>query len=63
VGRDRAGIRLRQLLEQEGIDTSALVEHEQAATTTKDRIIGGDQILFRLDEQSRTVPAEALQAV
>ena len=63
TGQDQAGQRLARLLADAGIDTGSLVAHEQAQTTTKDRIIGGDQILFRIDEQSRSVPQAALAAV
>ncbi|WP_372698177.1 D-glycero-beta-D-manno-heptose 1-phosphate adenylyltransferase [Arthrobacter sp. JSM 101049] len=60
VGQDAAGDRLTGLLEEAGVATTALLHHAEAATTTKDRIIGGDQILFRLDDQAPTAPAAAL---
>jgi len=60
VGQDAAGKRLTGLLEEAGVATTGLVHHAEAATTTKDRIIGGDQILFRLDDQAPAAPAAAL---
>ncbi len=63
VGRDRAGSVLTGLLEAAGVSVDGLIGHAGASTTTKDRIIGGDQILFRLDDQSRTVSPEALDEV
>lgn len=60
AGQDAAGERLAALLEAEGVGTKDLIRHPQATTTTKDRIIGGDQILFRLDDQRSAVPAAVL---
>ncbi|MFT4471305.1 D-glycero-beta-D-manno-heptose 1-phosphate adenylyltransferase [Arthrobacter sulfonylureivorans] len=59
VGADDAGRRLRSLLQEAGVDTSGLVEHEDVLTTTKYRIIGGDQIMLRLDETMDRVPEAA----
>lgn len=63
VGEDRAAGILAGLLEEAEVGVDALTAHPQALTTTKDRIIGGDQILFRLDDQTSSVPDAALQAV
>ncbi|MET1153533.1 D-glycero-beta-D-manno-heptose 1-phosphate adenylyltransferase [Arthrobacter sp.] len=59
IGPDDAGRRLRALLQGAGVDTSGLVEREDVLTTTKYRIIGGDQIMLRLDETVDRVPEEA----
>ena len=61
IGPDDAGRRLRALLQDAGVDTSGLVEHEDVLTTTKYRIIGGDQIMLRLDETMDRVPEAAQQ--
>lgn len=61
VGADPSGERLAGLLEAAGVGTHDLVRHRQAATTTKNRIIGGDQILFRLDEAASSAPAAAVE--
>lgn len=50
VGDDLAGRRLRRLLEEGGVDCSALVASAEVVTTTKNRVVAGDQILARLDE-------------
>lgn len=59
IGADDAGRRLRALLQDAGVDISGLVEHEDVLTTTKYRIIGGDQIMLRLDERTERMPATA----
>ena len=61
AGADPSGKRLAGLLEDAGVDTANLVRHPQAATTTKSRIIGGEQILFRLDEVASSAPVAALE--
>lgn len=63
VGQDAPGERLAGLLEEAGVATTDLVRHADAETTTKDRIIGGDQILFRLDDQAPAAPDAALEAL
>ncbi|WP_336714215.1 D-glycero-beta-D-manno-heptose 1-phosphate adenylyltransferase [Arthrobacter sp. USHLN218] len=61
VGPDEAGTRLRGLLSAAGVDTAGLIEHPEVLTTTKYRVIGGDQIMLRMDESTPRPPAEALQ--
>jgi rfaE bifunctional protein nucleotidyltransferase chain/domain/rfaE bifunctional protein kinase chain/domain len=63
AGDDDAGRRLRTLLGQGGVDASGMLARPDTVTTTKNRIVGGDQILLRLDEQPGTVPQQALQAL
>lgn len=63
VGQDPAGTMLAGLLRDAGVSVDGLISHPGSLTTTKDRIIGADQILFRLDEQADSVPAAALEAV
>lgn len=50
TGTDPAGRQLRSILAAAGMDLQALVLHPLARTATKNRIIAGDQVLFRLDE-------------
>lgn len=63
VGTDDAGIRLSALLDDAGVDTSGLVAVPGIRTTTKNRIIGGDQVMLRLDDQDGEPPAEAVAAI
>ncbi|EMY32181.1 bifunctional D-beta-D-heptose 7-phosphate kinase/D-beta-D-heptose 1-phosphate adenylyltransferase HldE, partial [Arthrobacter crystallopoietes BAB-32] len=60
AGRDEAGSRLRGLLAAAGVDTAGLVEHPEVMTTTKYRVIGGDQIMLRMDERTPRPPDDAL---
>ena len=60
IGADFAGRRLRSLLTEAGIDISALIEHAGITTTTKYRIVSGDQVILRLDESGREYPADAV---
>ncbi|HET9127991.1 MAG TPA: D-glycero-beta-D-manno-heptose 1-phosphate adenylyltransferase [Propionibacteriaceae bacterium] len=62
-GDDAAGDTLRALLESGGVDCSGLVADSDAATTTKSRIVAGDQIIARLDEQGSRPSAEALASL
>jgi len=64
AGTDESGLRLRDLLDEAGIDTSGLILHPGVKTITKTRIIVGDQVLARLDEaQPGDYPADALAQV
>lgn len=58
VGADTAGERLRESLEQAGIDTSAVVTTEDRPTTRKSRIVAGTQQgaqqVVRVDREKRT---------
>ncbi|MEK6311367.1 MAG: D-glycero-beta-D-manno-heptose 1-phosphate adenylyltransferase [Curtobacterium sp.] len=50
VGDDESGRTLRDRLDAAGVDTSFLVEVPGARTTTKDRIVGGDRVVVRVDD-------------
>ncbi|GAB3541707.1 bifunctional D-glycero-beta-D-manno-heptose-7-phosphate kinase/D-glycero-beta-D-manno-heptose 1-phosphate adenylyltransferase HldE [Arthrobacter tecti] len=63
VGNDDAGTRLRSLLDDAGVDTSALLATDGIRTTTKYRIIGGDQVMLRLDDRDGTPTAAAIAAL
>ncbi|PCN47674.1 D-glycero-beta-D-manno-heptose 1-phosphate adenylyltransferase [Curtobacterium sp. 'Ferrero'] len=49
VGDDEAGRTLRDRLAAAGVDTTFLVEVAGATTTTKDRVVGGDRVVVRVD--------------
>lgn len=74
VGADDAGRELRALLDEAGIDTSELLEHDRAATVVKTRIVAGSthtarqQVVrvdrgaaFALDAGARAALAAALR--
>ncbi|MFP3465361.1 D-glycero-beta-D-manno-heptose 1-phosphate adenylyltransferase [Leifsonia sp. SIMBA_070] len=64
VGTDESGLRLRDQLDEAGIDISGLILHPAVKTITKTRIILGDQVLARLDEaQPGEYPQDALEQV
>ena len=52
VGNDNAGDRLRALLNERGIDTSAVNSLPDRPTTTKTRVIAGHQHVLRLDDEN-----------
>src|SRR3954466_4304344 len=51
VGRDEYGLRLRQLLHEQGIDTAALVQDSDFGTIVKTRIIARHQQVVRVDRE------------
>lgn len=51
TGDDEHGHRLRDLLQDAGVDVSGLILDASVRTTTKDRIVVGDQVMVRLDEE------------
>ncbi len=55
AGDDEPGRMLRGLLEAAGVDVSGLLLAPEVRTTTKVRIVGGEQILLRLDEGTDAV--------
>jgi D-beta-D-heptose 7-phosphate kinase/D-beta-D-heptose 1-phosphate adenosyltransferase len=58
VGRDSRAGRLREVLEQHGVETDALVVDPQRPTTTKARIVAHGQQIVRVDtEQCAPLPA------
>lgn len=63
IGNDDAGLMLRRILEDAGIDVSHLHSHPAMVTTTKIRISSGGQVMLRIDDSAGTVPAEALTAL
>jgi D-beta-D-heptose 7-phosphate kinase/D-beta-D-heptose 1-phosphate adenosyltransferase len=50
IGDDETGRVLRDRLEAAGVDTRWLVPVPGATTTSKDRIVGGDRVVVRVDE-------------
>ncbi len=63
IGTDDAGRRLRGILEDAGVDTTHLLQDPRVGTTTKYRILGGDQVMLRLDDTHDGLPASALAAL
>ncbi len=63
IGADDAGTQLRELLTAAGVDTTHLIQHPGASTTTKNRVLSGDQMMLRLDSAAAKPTAEALQAL
>lgn len=61
IGDDDAGTRLRSLLDAAGVDTTDLVQDSRVSTTTKYRILGGDQVMLRLDDTQDHVPTAAVE--
>ncbi|GLK18283.1 D-glycero-beta-D-manno-heptose 1-phosphate adenylyltransferase [Herbiconiux flava] len=61
LGDDEAGRELALLLQQAGVDTSGLIEHPGATTTTKTRVVGSDQILVRSDRHAPLPTPEVLE--
>ncbi|WP_457567965.1 D-glycero-beta-D-manno-heptose-7-phosphate kinase [Desulfurobacterium sp.] len=53
IGKDKKGKQLKQMLEQNGINISLLIEDETRPTTVKTRIIAGSQQLLRVDWESK----------
>ena len=59
VGKDRGGRQLRTLLNEQNIDTAAIVEDPNLQTIVKTRVIAGHQQVVRVDrEQVRAPTAE-----
>jgi rfaE bifunctional protein nucleotidyltransferase chain/domain/rfaE bifunctional protein kinase chain/domain len=63
IGTDDAGATLRRKLQDAGIDVRHLHSHPGMVTTTKIRISSGGQVMLRIDDSARTVPADALGAL
>lgn len=63
IGDDDAGRRLRGILDGAGVDTTDLVQDARVGTTTKYRILGGDQVMLRLDDTHDGLPASAITAL
>ncbi|MDN4611221.1 PfkB family carbohydrate kinase [Arthrobacter burdickii] len=63
IGTDDAGRRLHAILEDAGVDTTDLVQDDRVGTTTKYRILGGDQVMLRLDDTHDQLPPEAVTAL
>jgi D-beta-D-heptose 7-phosphate kinase/D-beta-D-heptose 1-phosphate adenosyltransferase len=63
IGTDDAGATLRRKLESAGIDVRYLHSHPDMVTTTKIRISSGGQVMLRIDDSARAVPADALAAL
>lgn len=63
IGTDDAGATLRGKLQDAGIDVKHLHSHPGMVTTTKIRISSGGQVMLRIDDSAKAVPADALAAL
>ncbi|WP_026550894.1 D-glycero-beta-D-manno-heptose 1-phosphate adenylyltransferase [Arthrobacter sp. Br18] len=63
TGNDDAGRRLRSILTDAGVDVTGLVADDSVRTTTKYRIVGGDQVMLRLDDTPESIPDAAAHRV
>lgn len=54
VGDDKEGLRLKQLLEKEGVDTSGIFVQKGVSTPLKNRLIADSQQLIRVDQECVT---------
>jgi D-beta-D-heptose 7-phosphate kinase/D-beta-D-heptose 1-phosphate adenosyltransferase len=64
VGQDRGGRQLRTLLDEQNIDTAAVVEDPSLQTIVKTRVIAGHQQVVRVDrEQVRSPTAEQVTEI
>ncbi len=61
VGDDEAGERLRELLQNTGVETDTLITDTSRPTTRKTRIIAGSQQLLRVDWESRDYLPEEIE--
>ncbi|ONI89669.1 bifunctional heptose 7-phosphate kinase/heptose 1-phosphate adenyltransferase [Saccharothrix sp. ALI-22-I] len=50
VGEDDAGSTVLDMLDTAGVDTSGVVRDAHRRTTTKQRVVAGEQVLVRIDE-------------
>ncbi len=62
LGRDPAADTLTRLLRNSGVGTDGLVQAEDRSTTTKTRIVAGQQQIVRFDQETRSPLSEALCA-
>ena len=59
IGTDENGRRLLELLNHSGVETSLIVSVPEVRTTSKTRILGGQQQMLRLDEEKAgVIPAQ-----
>ena len=64
VGKDEAGDSICTLLEQIGVDTSAILRYSRRVTTLKSRYVSGSQQLLRVDEeQVRTIDQSEFDSI
>ncbi|MCP5505702.1 MAG: D-glycero-beta-D-manno-heptose-7-phosphate kinase [Chlamydiales bacterium] len=62
VGDDKEGLRLKQLLEKEGVDTSGIFVQEGVSTPLKNRLIADSQQLIRVDQECVTPLSKEIEA-
>lgn len=62
VGDDKEGLRLKQLLEEEGVDTSGIFVQDGVSTPLKNRLIADSQQLIRVDQECVTPLSTEIEA-
>lgn len=62
VGPGEAGVRIRGVLEERGLDVSGLVVCDRRTTTVKTRIVAGQQQIVRIDRETQEPLVEATRA-
>ncbi len=62
VGDDKEGFRFKQLLENEGIDTSGIFTQKGVSTPLKNRLIADAQQLIRVDQECITPLSSEIEA-
>lgn len=63
AGRDAAATELLRQLQEAGVDTTHVHQIPGLATTTKTRVSSGGQVLLRVDDVQRDIPAPALDTL
>ncbi len=61
IGADGAGSHFLEALEQEGVDTSAMVEDSSFQTPVKNRMIASGQQIVRIDHETPSILSAALE--
>lgn len=62
IGDDKEGLRLKQLLEKEGVDTSGIFVQEGVSTPLKNRLIADSQQLIRVDQECVTPLSKEIES-
>ncbi len=60
IGCDRAGEKLTELMDEEGLETDGLIAMEETPTIVKTRIIAQHQQVVRVDREKKIAPTPAL---
>ena len=62
IGNDESGKLFRQLMQEQQMDTSGLIESTERITTVKTRVIGQNQQMLRIDEEiTKSISSKAVK--